>query len=283
MSILLVDIGNTRIKWASLTDSRLGRQRAAVHRQWGVREFERNVLGSAGTPRRILVSSVAGPRTNRLLVRAARRAGLVTPQFVKTVRRAAGVTTRYEEPWRLGVDRFVAVIGAYHLARGRPACVISIGTALTVDLVDETGRHEGGAIVPGPEMMVASLLTRTNGIRQRAGKLGAMLLRAGRLLPAVPDDVRSRCRGRQAAGALFARSTHAAVEQGARYAVAAMVDRAVEEARKVAGRRLLVILTGGGADAVRPLIRSPHESVADLVLRGLAAIAGDEAAVRVVI
>ena len=249
MSILLVDIGNTRIKWARLDGSRLGRQRAAVHSDWDVRDFERKLLGAGPHPERILVASVAGPATDRHLVGAARKAGTVAPEFVKSVRSAAGVTTRYAEPWRLGVDRFVAAIGAFHLARGRPACVISIGTAVTIDLVDERGQHKGGAITPGLDMMVESLLDRTNGIRHRA-------------------------RGRPVGKGLFARSTRAAIEQGVRYAVASLVERAVAEARRAVGSPPMVIVTGGGAGAVRPLIRCTHVTVPDLVLRGLAVIAG---------
>src|SRR5262245_27637575 len=134
------------------------------------------------------------------------------------------------------------------MAGRRPVCIIAVGTALTLDLVDSRGRHRGGAIVPAPALMKASLLTQTNGIRRRA-------------------------RGGASRGGLFARSTRAAIEQGSRYAAAAVIDRAVGEARKLLGRPPLVLLTGGGAPALRPLVRTAHIFVPDLVLSGLAALA----------
>jgi type III pantothenate kinase len=181
-----------------------------------------------------------------MLIAAALRMGAPKPEFVASQRRAAGVTTAYLEPWRLGVDRFIAAIGARHLAPGKPVCVISVGTAITIDLVDAGGQHRGGAIVPGPALMVASLLNHTSGIRRRA--------RGG------ASGVRS----------LFARTTRTAIGQGSMYAAAAVIDRAIEEARNELGRRAVVLLTGGGSAAVKPLVNAVCTTVPDLVLRGLA-------------
>jgi type III pantothenate kinase len=301
---LLVDIGNTRVKWARLAGGKLGRQHAAAHTGWTSEDFARALFGkqranavherrgggslrraravarrmahplagrrssapartaaasapSAGMPtggsgalERILVVSVAGPRVDDALRAAAKACTGIEPEFFTSKRRAGGVTTQYSEPWRLGADRLVAAIGAHRLARGRAVCVIAVGTALTLDLVDDHGRHRGGAIVPAPGLMKDSLLTKTNGIRRRA-------------------------QGGSPAGAFFARSTRAAIEQGTRYAAAAVIDRAVAEARKVIGRPSLVLLTGGGAPALRRLIKSRHRFVPDLVLQGLAVLAAN--------
>ncbi|HEX4676761.1 MAG TPA: type III pantothenate kinase, partial [Steroidobacteraceae bacterium] len=206
MSVLLIDIGNTRIKWARFDGERLGRQRAAVHSGWGGEDYARRVIGS-GRLDRILVASVAGARVDRSLVLAARRARAPAPEFVVSQRRAAGVTSGYLEPWRWGVDRFVAAIGAYHLAKGRAVCVVGVGTAMTIDLVDAAGRHRGGAIIPAPTLMVDALLKNTDGIRRRAQG------------------------GAGGGNSLFGRSTRAALVQGSRYAAAALIDRAVGEAR----------------------------------------------------
>jgi type III pantothenate kinase len=146
------------------------------------------------------------------------------------------------------VDRFAGVIGAHALSGARAALVADVGTALTLDLVDASGVHRGGAIVPGPALMVASLLRETSGIGPRA---------------------RGAAHGR----APFARSTLAAIEQGARFAVAASIDVAASEARRTLGVGPRVFLTGGAARAVRPLLRTRHQLVPDLVLRGLAVLA----------
>ncbi len=248
MILLLIDIGNTRVKWARLIDGRMGKQQAAVHAHWTSEHFARRVIGSGwgGAGNRIVVASVAGDRVNARLRAASRAAGAPEPEFVTSQRSAAGITTDYIDPWRLGVDRFVAAIGAHHLASGQSVCVVNAGTAMTVDLVDGGGRHRGGAIVPGPALMVDSLLANTHGIRRRAaGGPGG-----------------NEC--------IFARTTRSAIGQGALYASAAVIDRAIEEARVLVGIRPLVLLTGGGSAAIRPLIRNTVVGLPDLVLHGLA-------------
>jgi len=256
VAVLLVDIGNTRIKWARLHEARLGRSQAAVHSAWSSATFDRRLFGRVAHPTSLWVTSVAGPRVNRVLAAAARRAGVSTT-FVTVPRSGGGVKVGYLEPWRLGSDRFVAAVGAHELFPRTPVCVVGVGTAMTVDLLGGDGRHHGGVIIPAPALMVDTLLARTHGIQRRA--------QGGRT-------------GRVAR--LFARSTRAGLEQGARYAAAALIDRAVEEAQALLGRKPLVVLTGGQAAAVRPLLRSSHLVVPDLVLRGLAVLARREAAPR---
>src|SRR6202521_3359495 len=220
MRVLLVDIGNTRIKWARFDGKRLGARRAAVHSAWRSPDYARRLFGPARLPEGMLVASVAGSRVDRMLAAAARRAG-VPARFVTVPRRAAGVTVGYLEPWRLGVDRFVAAVGAHHLFKGVATCVVGVGTAMTIDLITAAGRHRGGVIIPAPGLMVDTLLNNTHGIRRRARG------------------------GASGATGLFGRATRAAIVQGSRYAAAATIDRAVEEASTLLGRRPLVVLTGG--------------------------------------
>lgn len=246
MTVLIVDVGNSRIKWAQLEGEHLSRGRAAVHAKWALADYAR-LFGPARKTERVVVASVAGARVNRALATAARRAG-ATVHFLSTPRRAGGITVGYVEPWRLGVDRFAAAVGAHDLFRSVPVCVVGVGTAMTIDLVGADGRHRGGVIVPAPDLMVATLLEQTHGIRRRArgGALGGV--------------------------GLFARSTRDAIERGALYAAAALIDRAVQEASVRVAREPLVVLTGGGAPAVRALLRSSAVGVPDLVLRGLAVL-----------
>lgn len=248
MRTLLVDIGNSRVKWARLTGERLGKAQAADYSGWRARDFARHMIGSSPKFDRILVASVAADAVTDALDAGARLAGVPAPERVTTRRRVCGVTIAYNDPWRLGVDRLLAMIAAHRRFAGEPVCAVAIGTAMTLDLVGADGRHAGGAIIPAPPLMVSSLLEGTNGIRRRAqgGAIGK-------------------------GHALFGRSTRAAVEQGARYAAAAAVDRAVTEATELIGRKPQLVLTGGGARDLRPLIHSAGVVVPDLVLEGLAA------------
>lgn len=247
MTTLLVDIGNTRIKWARLEGARLGKGKAAAHSGWRAADYARHLFAPAGGVERVVVASVAGSAAHQALAAAARRAGAAVER-VTVPRRGGGVTVGYVEPWRWGVDRFAAAVGAHEIFRGLPVCVVGVGTAMTIDLVGADGRHLGGVIVPAPNLMVQALLANTHGIRRRAhgGAVGGT--------------------------GIFGRSTRDAIERGSRFAAAALVDRAVEEASSLLGREPLVVLTGGEARLVRPLLRSRCVVVPDLVLRGLAVL-----------
>jgi type III pantothenate kinase len=216
---------------------------------------------------RIVVCSVAGPALERALSRAARRGGNPAPQFIRSARSAAGVRNGYAQTWRLGADRWVAMLGAHARYPGRPLCIVDVGTALTVDLLDVRGQHRGGLLAPGPALMVDALLWRTAGIRKRAG-LGAGPARSvgGRgaigFSAARPDPA-----------ALFGRSTRAGLAAGSALACAALIERALTEARSRVRGRPRLLLAGGGARAVAPLLRVPHVRADHLVLQGLALLA----------
>nr|WP_264194025.1 type III pantothenate kinase [Marinomonas algarum] len=77
---------------------------------------------------------------------------------------ACGVHNAYVEPARLGVDRWLGVIGAHHCIQGG-AVVVDAGTAIKVDVVNDAGVHLGGYIVPGLSMMESALLSNTARIR----------------------------------------------------------------------------------------------------------------------
>jgi type III pantothenate kinase len=84
---------------------------------------------------------------------------------IKSAPQLLGVTNSYQEPERLGVDRFLAFAEAYHLAGKTACCVIDIGTAATIDVVDDKAVHQGGHIVPGLSLLRESLLANTEKVR----------------------------------------------------------------------------------------------------------------------
>ena len=219
MTTLLVDIGNTRVKWATLRGAKQSRMQAAAHEDSGlalralVREAPRDVD-------RVIVVSVVDEALSRVLDAAARRRFGVTPEYIASTRRACGVTNSYRDTWRLGADRWVSAVGAHALAAGRAVVIANVGTALTIDAVSSNGRHRGGAIIPGPKVMVESLLAGTHGIRRRA-------------------------QGRDASvRTLFATDTASALAAGSQFAAAAFIDRAVAEAARSIPGRPVLFLTG---------------------------------------
>lgn len=264
---LLLDIGNTRLKWALLPPAPpLGRSRqrfldaGALALDPGRRILPRRGAALAQLLRRvpaglpIVGCNVAGSAIERQLGALAHRAGLPSTRWVRSTARAAGVRNAYREPWRLGVDRWMALIGARSASPGRALCIVSVGTAMTIDLLDAQGRHRGGMIAPGPSLMIEALLERTAGIRRRAGGLK------------VAEDL-----GTDAA-LIWARDTRGALRAGARQGAAALVAQARRAARELLGCTPRLLLTGGGVAAIAPLLRAPARHEPDLVLHGLAVL-----------
>jgi len=247
---LLVDVGNTRVKWARLDAAGdLGPQSAAAHAGWSADDWRKVLFGGAPVGR-VLASSVAGETTNAALAAAARAAGGSPVEFVATAREAAGVRNGYADPRLLGVDRWVAVIGAWN--RVHACCVVAdVGTAATIDVVAADGRHRGGYIVPGPALMVRSLLRSTSDLAPRHAAGGAAAHAAG-----------------------FADNTRDAIERGCRLALAALIERCFGDAAlSAAAGPPCLLVTGGAATEVLPYLRIEAEHVPDLVLRGLRELA----------
>lgn len=241
---LLIDIGNTRIKWATLTGQGLGARCAQVYSDWDQARFTEVVLDASPPAERVLVSNVAGEATARLVREAvANRWGLET-EFVGSTAEACGVRNAYAQPANLGVDRWLSLIAVHDLRPGL-ACIVGIGTAMTIDGLDASGRHLGGAIVPGLGLMVGSLLRNTSDIARRAEQ------------------------GRSGEG-LFADNTLGAIQQGAAHALAALVERAFEMLRAQSGSAPALILSGGSAAVIGRLLHRQYDVLPDLVLQGLA-------------
>lgn len=246
MSTLLMDVGNTRIKWGVLDDGRIGRTGHIAQER--VRDKGLQVL-TTKIPRRVdevFVSNVAGTSF------ATRLSGVVGAhcdcdvRFARTERSGWGVTNAYTQPRRMGVDRWVAMIGAW--AEVGAAClVVDAGTAITIDAIDDDGQHIGGQIIAGVATMADALATATSDIprvRPAPGRDGADL-------------------------GMFARNTAAAVREGAQNAVAGAVDRAIHTLRSNAYEPV-VVLTGGDASRILNTLCETPLHRPNLVLQGLA-------------
>ncbi|HEX2495128.1 MAG TPA: type III pantothenate kinase [Steroidobacter sp.] len=245
--ILLIDIGNTRIKWARWSAGRMNEQTAIAHANLTAERLRAAMIEGAPRPQRVLASNVGGARVGELTAECVKAEWNIEIEFVQSTASAGGVRNAYPEPEKLGVDRWLAVIAA-HAMTPRAACVVSVGTAMTVDAVDASGRHYGGVIVPGPDMMIGSLFRSTSEIARRAEQ-GA------------------------ATDSLFADNTRAAVEQGAMHALAALAERAVRTFEEQVGETPEFLLTGGAGPRIARALHVPYKLVPDMVLQGLAVLA----------
>ena len=246
MSCLLVDVGNTRVKWATSNGEQLTPGRSAAYAEWSADDWRRTLLGERGFER-VLVASVArGEAVDRLRT-AVRVATGREAEFVASTPEAAGVRNAYRDPAQLGVDRWLAIVAA-HRDPGGACCVVDVGTAATIDAVRGDGQHLGGFIVPGPDLMVGSLLRGTSDLAVRSAASG----------PGV--------------AAHFADNTRDAIQLGCRLALASLVDRSVTDLGRLLGALPQLLLTGGAAGEIQPLLRSSFTLDPDLVLRGLAVV-----------
>lgn len=246
MKTLLMDVGNSRVKWGVLDNGKIRRTGHVAQDRIRERGLQALTTRIPHNVDQVFVSNVAG---NTFGVRLSGVVGMhcnCDVRFAQVERSGWGVTNGYRQPRRLGVDRWVAMVGAW--GECHSACLVAdAGTAVTLDAIDADGRHLGGQIIAGVEMMMRALSTSTSDI------------------PAVKTGSR---KGEDGLG-MFAASTADAVREGARNAVAGAVDRAFR-ALQSDGYQPVLVLTGGDASRIlnalgeTPLHR-PH-----LVLQGLA-------------
>jgi len=234
--MLLLDIGNSRLKWALARGAKLSPGGAAAHRGQPVKLLRTLKLPRADS---IWLAHVLGVPYEAPLRTAIKARFGVAPQVVRTQKHCAGLRIAYANPARLGVDRFLAMLALWAGSR-RAFCVATAGTALTFDAVDGRGRHRGGLIAPG-------LATAWNAVR------GATRFE----MPPAPSQYTDA----------LGTDTEACVRQGALYACTGLVERA---AREAGGARYL---SGGDAATLRPHLDGRWVERPNLVLEGLLAYA----------
>ncbi|GGK84042.1 type III pantothenate kinase [Amphritea balenae] len=150
MSTLDIDVGNTFLKWRIEGQALRGRVRHAdiVQADW------------PELVSRVRVASVAGDQVNQSLSEFVVRRWNVTAEFARTTAVGAGVTNSYADPSRMGVDRWLAILSAWH--RTNSECwVVDCGSAITVEQISSDGVHQGGYIIPGLQLMSKNLLSNT--------------------------------------------------------------------------------------------------------------------------
>lgn len=236
MSTWLFDLGNTRLKFAPLSD------------EGGIGEVQGSAHADAaldpdwidGLPAGVdvaIVASVASPALRMLLLDALADRGAQV-HLAQTLPALGGLTIAYSDPARLGVDRFLALLAAQ--ADGTPTLLVGVGTALTVDLIDGAGCHLGGRIAPSPTLMREALHRR---VAQLAPSGGAYVE--------------------------FAVDTEDALVSGCEGAALGLLERSRAEAAARLGMQPRVLLHGGGAEALHAHLPGAQMR-ADLVLHGLA-------------
>jgi type III pantothenate kinase len=235
---LLIDAGNTRIKWALVND--MTRRAQADKDEWlrsgvlpvGQADALPQQFAGVHEIQQIWVSNVAG-ETIAQHIRNIRAGHSI---FIAAREKQCGVRNGYSNPGQLGSDRWAALIAAWHLVRGK-CLVVNCGTAVTIDTLSGQGEFLGGLILPGVELMQRSLVAATGQLRAEQGKYAALPLNT--------------------ADALF---------NGAIQACCGAIER---QYRLLGDAGAPVVLSGGAAGMLEKNINLPLNVVDNLVLQGL--------------
>jgi type III pantothenate kinase len=246
--ILILDAGNSRLKWAILRNGHFEHGGILGHTGDALKELASAAWGELDIPESILVANVAGEPFRRALNSWVRRHWKLTPEYLVADAELFGIRNAYAEPSRLGIDRWLALLAARELHKG-PLCIVDCGTALTIDALAQDNRHLGGLIIPGLQLMRDALVGRAEAIREQ-------------MQSASHEQVR-----------LLGADTGSAVVGGTLYAEVAVIDRVLADLRAELGTGLRCVLTGGDAEGIVPLLTTRVHHEADLVLKGLARVA----------
>ena len=246
MSHLLIDIGNTRLKWLLAADlaKALPPAQALAHAgepALALCELARQL--ATQKPTSVWIAHVTGGKHEAALVAAVQQQFGLAPHFARSASAHSGLRIAYTEPQRLGVDRFLTMLALW-AERPSAFSVASAGTALTFDAVDDQGQHLGGVIAPGLDSMIRTTLGNTR---------------------FATDEIH------RAAAPGLGESTEACVQLGAVNACAGLLERL---ARQYPAR---CVLTGGDAALLAPLLAGDWQLRRDLVLQGLARYAQQQA------
>jgi len=243
--LLLIDAGNTRIKWAMVDHAGQWSASGAVASK-AVAQLNQAWRGLSGAPSaRVIVANVAGPMLQAQL-RQVLQAQALTPEWFGSQPELAGVQNRYRQPAQLGCDRFAAAIGAHALWPNQSLVIATCGTATTIDAVTNAGVFLGGMILPGLGLMAQSLARHT-----------------AQLPPIEPHAIDAQP---------FADNTDEAIVSGCLAAQAGAIERAFAAHAKHHGATRCV-LSGGAAAMVAPRLSIPHRRIDNLVLVGLQRVA----------
>jgi type III pantothenate kinase len=254
---LLVDIGNSRCKWAvqggrglqalqgvNYTTETLSKLLDVHWRRWGT------------APDAVWVSNVAGMQVEGQVRQWVAAYWGCELRFAHTQAQACGVMNGYDNPQQLGVDRWLAMLAARQLSLDKACLVADCGTAVTLDVLDQRGVHQGGWIVPGLQMMRSALQQNAHALQQ--------IQQSNPLKPLKK-------------GFLPARDTQNGVLFGTLSAVVCLITQVWDSLSMNGKLPITVFLTGGAAPEVYPHLSMVCQHEPDLVLRGLAHWAGGSA------
>ncbi|MEM7361198.1 MAG: type III pantothenate kinase [Pseudomonadota bacterium] len=244
---LLLDLGNTRLKWALATQADMVAVGAIANEDLGPDDIGQYFSANLSTTlleqtlSEVWVSSVGAAEVLKPILSWLHDETGLEANRVDVSNPVRGFQNHYESIDSLGVDRWVAALGARSLVPQGDLIIIDAGTAVTIDWLSQDNVFEGGVILPGAKLMHQSLLGGTVGI------------------DAESSDVVQ----------IIGKTTSECVNSGIGFGMGGAVERIVKEMTETIDRPTRLILTGGGANLIAEFTNLGAESEPDLVLHGL--------------
>lgn len=250
---LLVDVGNSRIKWAFFDGRDLHQPQVANHQNVNFDRFLHHIWRDLDTPSKVWITNVAGDEIGEALTSWIRTIWHQHPIFLQSQSHAFGVINGYQHPQALGHDRWLGLIAAFNaFDRQYPVCVIDCGTCLTIDVVDAQGYHLGGLLLPGIHTMRQALSLYTDGCQFSSH---------------ISANVSSK--------SLLAKNTQEGMIGGTLFAAVAYVERFIAEIHEEFSDDLKILISGGEAPILMKLVAKDLIFKPHIVLEGMAQYAKD--------
>lgn len=246
---LLFDVGNTFIKWGLLDELKLVDLGCIRNEDFLAKECNALIKLIPPDAGRVIACCVASNNIDAKLTTLISNNYDCLIEYVQSESMAYGIRSGYQDASQLGVDRWVAMIAAKTQFSG-DITVIDLGTAVTIDTIDEFGDHIGGQILPGLQLMLSSLDKKTDRIT----------------LPLISNDLTNMKIN------FWGDNTNDAIVFGACNAICGAIERAIICLQEN-GHSPTVILTGGDALVFKNLMNEGYRHRPNLVLEGLAIIA----------
>lgn len=247
----LIDIGNSRIKWLfhDPVKDEFSLAGAMFHNESELQGLFCEYWSSLEHPERVLVSNVSGSDIAESLNTWVKKEWRIKVEYMQTEKLSYGVHNAYPAYYKLGVDRWMAIIAAWQRYNKDNAaiCIVDCGSATTIDGISQSGQHLGGFILPGYKMMQEVLINNTSDINL-----------VKETIPSIS----------------FSNTTEQAVASGCYIAMFAAIDQAVTLIKDDYHGQIRCIITGGYAELVIKQLTEKFEYEPHLVLHGLAILSG---------
>ena len=246
MRLLLVDMGNSRLKWAHLPAAEAQTGGVFMHRDTDMALQLKQAWSGLPVPDRVLVSCVASTDKKQTLRDWMMEHWQCQVDFLSSPAQGNGVRNCYSQPEQLGSDRWAAMV-AVRARTSVPACVVNCGSAVTIDVIDQDGQHQGGLIMPGLHAMFDTLAVCTS-------------------LPHIDIPALAQL-------IPLGNSTRDAITSGVVQSVVALIEKTCAGVEHDTKSVTQCYIAGGDAPVISANLSVPHQVEIDLVLQGLAIIA----------